>query len=145
MAGAMRIVPLGGSIPAGEDLSTYYGYCMAIVAGEIQRSAQAATAMLGHCGILWQPIGDNYTPTVATWGSQVPAKCKGTGIVVGTLLSVDVTDLAANRAKLYMAIDGGWVCGVALQACGTDDGIVLVQLIEPAIVADVSLWGVGNA
>lgn len=144
MAAAMRLVPLGGSIPAGEDLSLYYGYCMAIVAGEIQRSAQGATAMLGHCGILYEPCADNLTPTVATWGSQVVAKIKGTAIAIGELLQVDVTAAAANRAKLCTCADGAWACAVALEACGTDDGMILVQLITPRIVAASEIWGVGN-
>ena len=145
MAVLEKLVPLGGSIPAGEDLSDYYGYSMAIVAGEIVRSAQGATGMLGNVGILWAVSVDTGFPTVATWGSQCPAKCKGTAISIGELLAVDVTAAAANRAKLYSVVDGGWVNAMALEAATVDDSIILVQLIEPHIVADVSLWGVGNA
>lgn len=143
-----RIADVGAGLPAGEDLLSssvdYAGYCMAIVSSEIVRSAQSATAMLGWLGILVTGTEDTFFPRVAGPGSIVPAVVKGTDIVPGMFLAVDITNAAGNRAKLYKAVDGGTVCARSLGTSGTDNGVVTVELWVPVVVADVSLQGVGN-
>jgi hypothetical protein len=138
-----RVVELPGTWLASADLRSYQYYGVILNdSGTVALPTSTDAVPDGWQGILMNEPYTGEPCIIATIGSVVPAYVYTGTILAGSLLAHCST--ASNQGKFILATDGLTVLGRALQAVSATNNLITVELWQPAIVADVSVLGVGN-